>query len=277
MSSIPDHRNFYATFVVKSVGSSDEKLIAAFASVERERFVGEGPWSIFVNPGYISTVSSDPSLLYQDIVVGLAPERGINNGQPTLHARCLMTCAPAAGNTVLHVGAGTGYYTAILAALVGDAGNVVAYEIESDLAGTARKNLQHLPNVEVVAASAVQGPLPKADVIYVNAGATHPPAIWLDALNPGGRLIFPLTPNQGFGVMLLVTRLAAGNYAANVVVPVAFIPCTGARDDKSSQILTTAIQTRSIFAAKSLRRGIAADSTACCVGDDWWLSTSAPT
>ena len=97
-----------------------------------------------------------------------------------------MTCAPAPGNTVLHVGAGTGYYTAILAALVGDSGNVVAYEIENDLASAARKNLQHLPNVEVFAASAMDGPLPTADVIYVNAGATHPPAIWLDALNPGG-------------------------------------------------------------------------------------------
>ena len=275
MTSTHSHRNFYANFVVGSAGSSDARLIAAFASVERERFVGDGPWSVFVSPGYISTASSDPSLLYQDIVVGLAPERGINNGQPTLHARCLVTCAPAPGDTVLHVGAGTGYYTAILAALVGDSGNVVAYEIENDLASAARKNLQHLPNVEVVAASAMDGPLPNADVIYVNAGATHPPAIWLDALNPGGRLIFPLTPNQGFGVMLLVTHLAAGNYAANVVVPVAFIPCAGARDDAASQALTTAIQTRSIFAAKSLHRNIAADSTACCVGDNWWLSTSA--
>lgn len=277
MTSIQDHRNFYANFVVKSVGSSDQKLITAFASVEREKFVGDGPWSIFVNAGYISTESSDPRLLYQDIVVGLATERGINNGQPTLHARCLMNCAPASGETVLHVGAGTGYYTAILAALVGDAGKVVAYEIQTDLAGTARKNLQHLQNVEVVAASALEGPLAKADVIYVNAGATHPPAIWLDALNPGGRLIFPLTPNQGFGVMLMVTRLTPENYAANIVVPVAFIPCMGARDDKASQTLTTAIQTRAIFTAKSLRRGIVPDSTACCVGDNWWLSTSAHT
>ena len=42
----------------------------------------------------------------------------------------------------------------------------------------------------------------------------------------------------------------------------------------ASQALTTAIQTRSIFAAKSLHRNIAADSTACCVGDNW--SPAAP-
>lgn len=275
MSSIQDHRDFYANFIVKSVGCSDEKLIAAFASTARERYLGDGPWSIFVNPGYISTVSSDPSLLYQDIVVGLDTGRGINNGQPMLHARCLMNCALAAGESVVHVGAGTGYYTAILAALVGSTGHVTAYEIEADLAAKARHNLQHLPNTEVVAASASQGALPAADVIYVNAGATHPLPIWLDALNVGGRLIFPLTPNQGFGVMLLVTRLAAENYAAKVIVPVAFIPCVGARDNKSSETLTAAIHTRSIFAAKSLRRSTAPDSTAVCAGDDWWLSSNA--
>ena len=119
MSSVQDHRNFYADFIVKSVGSSDEKLIAAFASAKREDYLGSGPWSVFVNSSYISTVFLDPRLLYQDIVVGLATDRGINNGQPTLHARCLVACAPATGDSVVQIGAGTGYYTAILAALVG--------------------------------------------------------------------------------------------------------------------------------------------------------------
>jgi len=277
LSSVQDHRSFYANFVLKSIGSSDEKLIAAFASTEREQFLDSGPWSVFVNSSYISTVSSDPRLLYQDIVIGLATDRGINNGQPTLHARCLAACAPSVGDSVLQIGAGTGYYTAILAALVGRTGRVFAYEIETDLAERARENLQHLPNVEVVASSASDGALPSADVIYVNAGATHPLATWLDALNVGGRLIFPLTPNQGFGVMLLVTRLTSENYAAQVLLPVMFIPCIGARDDVASQALTSAIQTRAIFATKSLHRGTAPDKTACCICNNWWLSSSAST
>ncbi|MGA9333938.1 MAG: hypothetical protein WBV39_06640 [Rudaea sp.] len=275
MTSTRVHRNFYANFIVKSANSSDERLIAAFASIEREHYLENGPWSIFVNSGYISTESPDPCLVYQDIVIGLDPDRGINNGQPSLHARCLAACAPAVGDRVVHVGAGTGYYTAILSMLVGGNGRVCAYEIEADLAARAKQNLQHLANTQVIAASASEGTLPSADVIYVNAGATHPLPIWLDALNVGGRLIFPLTPNQGFGVMLLVTRLAADKYAANVIVPVAFIACSGARDDASSQALTTAIHSRSIFATKSLHRGAAPDSTACCVGNDWWLSNVA--
>lgn len=276
LSSIEDHRAFYAHLVVKSAGSSNPQLIAAFAAVERERYVGDGPWSIMVYPAYISTVSDDPRFLYQDIVVGIDPARSINNGQPSLHARCLEACVPARGESVLHIGAGTGYYTAILAALVGSTGHVVAYEIQNDLADRARVNLRHLPNVSVLAASASEGPLPCADVIYVNAGATHPLGVWLDALNVGGRLIFPMTTKSSFGVMLLITRRSADGYAASIVSPAAFIPCIGARDDAASEVLDAALKSRSLLAAKSLHRGSAADESACCVGKDWWFSTLDP-
>lgn len=273
MNSIQAYRDFYANFVVKSAGSSSDSLISAFASTERENYVGAGPWPIFVGSGYLPTPSDDPRLLYQDILVGLATDRGINNGQPSLHARCLAACAPTAGESVVHIGAGTGYYSAILAVLVGSAGRVVAYEIEADLAARAQENLQHLPNVQIISASASNAILPKADVVYVNA-ATHPPSTWLDALNSGGRLIFPLTPNEGFGGMLLVTRRGSSAYAASIVSRVAFIPCIGARDDATSRALTTALETQPIKSVKSLRRDSNPDSTAWCIGAGWWLSSA---
>ncbi len=276
MKSIQDYRDFYANFIVKSVGSSSGELIAAFAATERERFVGKGPWPIFVGSGYIPTLSDDPRLLYQDVLVGLATDRGINNGQPTLHARCLAACAPTVGESVIHIGAGSGYYTAILAALVGGTGDIVAYEIERDLAEQARSNLLPLPNVKVIGASASETVLPATDVIYVNAGATHPLASWLNALNDGGRLMFPLTPNEGFGGMLLVTRRNAASYAASIVTRASFIPCIGARDDATSKALTAALETQSIKAVKSLRRDTRPDNTSWCVGAGWWLSTAEP-
>jgi protein-L-isoaspartate(D-aspartate) O-methyltransferase len=274
MNSIQAYRDFYANFVVKSVGLSSESLISAFASTKREHYVGAGPWPIFVGSGYIPTLSDDPRLLYQDILVGLATDRGINNGQPSLHARCLAACAPIPGESVVHIGAGTGYYTAILANLVGTGGNVVGYELEPDLAARARENLRYLANVQVISGSASDAALPNADVIYVNAGATHPLSTWLDALNPGGRLVFPLTPNEGFGGMLLVTRRSSSAYSASIFSRVAFIPCIGARDEATSKALTTALETQSIKSVKSLRRDSSPDSTAWCVGDGWWLSTS---
>lgn len=274
MKTVQDFRDFYAEFIVRSAGSSSERLISAFASVKRERYVGKGPWQVFVGSGYIPTISDNPRLLYQDILIGLATDRGINNGQPGLHARCLSACDPSEGESVVHIGAGTGYYTAIIAALVGPNANVTAYEIEADLAEMARVNLRRLKNAKVVSASATATALPDADVIYVNAGATEPLASWLDALNIGGRLIFPLTPNEGFGCMLLVTRSKGDTYAATVVTRAAFIPCIGARDDVASKALTASLETQSIKSVRSLRRGTEPDSTAWCVGTGWWLSTA---
>src|SRR5262249_6148916 len=151
----------------------------AFAQTPRERFVGAPPWPLVGND--IGRVwSSDPHELYQDVLVSLAAERGINNGQPSLHAHCIAECDPQPGETALHVGAGTGYYSAIVARLVGERGRVIAYEIESDLAARAASNLAPWPQVEVRAVSGASAPLPACDVIYVSAGATHPLAVWLD-------------------------------------------------------------------------------------------------
>lgn len=238
--------------------------------------MGKGPWPVHVGSGYLLTVSDDPRLLYQDILVGLATERGINNGQPSLHARCLAACRPQSGETVVHIGAGTGYYTAILATLVGPTGRVTAYEIEPDLAEAARINLERWPTVDVRGASACEAELPTADVIYVSAGATHPLASWLDALNLGGRLLVPLTTNEGPGLVLQVTRCGPSSYAASAVTAASFIPCIGARDDRSSAGLKSALATRSLAGVRSLVRDAPVDGSVWCAGSGWWLSCAEP-
>jgi protein-L-isoaspartate(D-aspartate) O-methyltransferase len=276
MIPIEKFRRFYAELIVKSAGSSDEKLMDAFTAVPREDFTGPGPWQVFVGSGYIPTISDDPRHLYQDVLIGLAPERKINNGQPSLHARCLSAAAPQRADAVVHLGSGTGYYSAILATLVGPEGSVLAIEREQDLAARAASSLRRLSNVAVRAGSATEVAIPPCDLIYVNAGATHPPAAWLDALRIGGRLVFPLTPNEGFGVMLLVKRKAADVYAASAFARAAFIPCIGARDDATSESLTKALERQSLKEVRSLKRNTTPDSTAWCAGSDWWLSTAEP-
>ncbi len=149
----------------------------------RESFSGTGPWKVFAGGNYD-----------QDVVVGLAPERRINNGQPVLHAINLAALNVKQGEKVLHVGAGTGYYTAVLARLTGATGTVVAYEVEHDLALNAIQNLSDFSNVTVQERSGSEAPLPVGDAIYVNAGATAPLDVWLDAPQLNGRLLFPLTP-----------------------------------------------------------------------------------
>ena len=68
-------------------GVSDRRIEAAFASVRRENFLGRGPRQIVRwGRGYISSPSRNPVYLYDDVVVGIIPERNLNNGQPSLHA-----------------------------------------------------------------------------------------------------------------------------------------------------------------------------------------------
>ena len=111
---------------------------------------------------------------------------------------------------MVQIGAGAGYYTAILAELVGPEGRVIAYEIEPDIAERAAANLARYPQVEVRARSGVDD-LPSADAVYVNAAASHPLRAWLDALKVGGRLVFPLQAAGSSGAMLLITRPERGD------------------------------------------------------------------
>src|SRR5918997_1591773 len=147
--------------------------------------------------------TSDPADLYQDVLVVLDRERGINNGQPSLHADWMAALDPKPGGVAVHIGAGTGYYTALLAALVAPGGHVHAYEIEAHLAEIARHNLAAHESVTVHATSGVAADLPSADVVYVNASASAPDTAWLKALEPGGRLVFPWQPPKARGGVAL--------------------------------------------------------------------------
>ena len=168
--------------------------------------------------------------------------RGINNGQPSLHAQSIDALRIKEGETVVQIGAGAGYYTAILAHLVGPAGKVVAYEIEPDIAERAKTNLARYPQVEVRARSGVED-LPKADAIYVNAAATHPLRAWLDALKVGGRLLFPLQAARSTGAMLLITRPESGDvWPARFLTAVVFIACEGAQDRATGRKLDEAFR-----------------------------------
>ncbi len=285
MDRIEACRARYAAMLARSAGATGAtgaSLERAFALVPREQFVGPGPWLVEGHHGFVPTPPDDPAILYQDVLVALSLERGINNGQPSLHAGSLAALAIRSGERVVHIGAGTGYYTAILAELAGPRGQVLAYEIEPDLAARARANLQPWPTVEVLAASACESPLAAADAIYVSAGATHPLPSWLDALAPGGRLMFPLTSDHGGG-MLLVTRPGPGRdlrdrrgigYAARFTSSAAFIACRGARSEDNARAVAAAFRDGSPARVRSLWRGGRADETAWCLGSGWWLSSA---
>lgn len=193
-------RRAYAKEITATVRVTDERIENAFAETRREDFLGPGPWPLFdfASRSYAMSPSTDPIHLYTDGLIGIAPEREINNGQPSYHAYLLGCANLRDGEHAVHVGAGTGYYSAIMAHLVGRAGRVTAIEFESDLAARARSNLAAHINVAVIAGDGTIAPFEPADVVYVNAGATRPADAWLDRLKVGGRLVLPLTTDKGF-------------------------------------------------------------------------------
>lgn len=277
-------RSFFARYITARSAAKDHRIEEAFAAVLRESFAGPGPWSILVTspwnagacgPSYIETPSADPAFLYQDTLVALDPTQGINIGEPSLHARCLDACSLRPGETVVQVGAGSGYYTALLAHLVGPTGRVHAFEIHPALAVRAKRNLEPWPWVEVHARSGAEDGLPPTDVVYVNAGISQPSQAWIEALRPGGRLIFPLQSDHGFGGMLMVERPVRGGMAwpARFVSRASFIACQARQDKRRGRELDTAFAGGGAETVRSLRLEGKPNDTCWFDGGDWWLST----
>jgi protein-L-isoaspartate(D-aspartate) O-methyltransferase len=175
------------------------------------------------------------------------------------------------------VGAGSGYYTAILAHLVGSVGQVHAFEIDPQLASRAAQNLLPWPWASVHARSGTLENLPSADVIYVNAGVTQPSWAWLDALRPGGRLLFPFQAVGGLGGMLVIEKPRSGGLAwpARFVARAAFVACETRQDEAIGRALSTAFAGGGCETVRSVRLDNKPAATCWLDGGDWWLSTSA--
>jgi protein-L-isoaspartate(D-aspartate) O-methyltransferase len=173
-------RAAYAKQILAAARVDDRRLDTAFGAIPREDFLGPGPWPVMRWLGeYVLTPDADPVYLYTNDLVGIVPGRHLNNGQPSLHAHLIHHAAPAAGDHVVHIGTGTGYYTAILAHLAGPSGRVTGIEYDSELAARAKANLARQPNAEILQGDGALVSFDQADVIYVNAGCTRPAESWL--------------------------------------------------------------------------------------------------
>jgi protein-L-isoaspartate(D-aspartate) O-methyltransferase len=252
------------------------RVIDAFATVPRERFLGDRPWRVddFVD-GYWEVSGEDPRSAYHNVLFAIDAKRELNNGQPQFWARLLDKLEIRTGDRIYHLGAGVGYYTAIVAELAGPEGAVIAAEIDADLAERARTHLASWANVQIVAADGALFDPGPVDVIVVNAGATHPMPIWLAALRPGGRVLLPLTADNRHGVVFRIERLEDRNeYSATAASSVAIYPCATARTAKAERSLAQALAQGGSRFVRSLRLDAHAHDATCWLhGDGYCFST----
>src|SRR6202035_4037959 len=79
-------RAFFARLITADPTISNPTIEQAFALVKRELFAGPGPWSIYSGKGYVETPDDDLAFIYQDTLVAIDANRGINIGEPSSHA-----------------------------------------------------------------------------------------------------------------------------------------------------------------------------------------------
>ena len=275
MENFGSTRRRYADFIKQRARLRSERLVTALAEVERENYLGPGPWKILRPPNlseYQVTPDANPAHIYDDVLVALDPAGSLNNGLPSGLCSWIDSLDLHEGEWVVHGGCGTGYYSAIIAHVVGVGGHVTAIEFDADLAARARANLRHFSHVEVITGDATSYDPGPADAIFVNAGATHPCPLWLDSLKPSGRLVFPMVrwpagakfgvASAGWGVMLRVQRLQSG-HSAQWMGGSGFFPCFGAIDSEADRRLGDALTQNGLTVVRSLRREIHNPDPSC--------------
>jgi protein-L-isoaspartate(D-aspartate) O-methyltransferase len=287
-------RRAFAKQLLAQVAVTDPWIEAAFTEVPREKYLGPGPWLSFSGIGtYVPTPSDDPIYVYTDRLFGLIPSKTVNNGQPSLHVALIASAGVAPGQHVVQVGAGTGYYSAILAHIVGLAGRVTAIEFDAGLAARATANLSEIANVRVVAGDAFTLAFEPADVIYVNTSTSRIPPAWLDGLREGGRLILPMSTRAAFRSLqpgpLDLAQLArmvpqhvvfrierrGDDYHVKPGVWGGFIPAEGGDSDAADAALAAALQNGGAPKVTRLYRSKDIPEERCWLrGEGWCLAYS---
>jgi protein-L-isoaspartate(D-aspartate) O-methyltransferase len=280
-------RRRYAEMMTGAVPHADPRLCAAFAAVPRENFAGPPPWTLF-GVANRPLRAEDPVDLYQDALIRLDADKGLNNGSPSLHAAMLDLLGVQPGDHVLHVGAGGGYYTALLAELTGPGGAVTAVEFDRRLAEMARENLRRWPWVRLEQGDGAAYPGATTQRIYANFALADPADRWLDQLAVGGRLVFPLgvadprargaqSKHSARAAVLAVTR-TQGGYAARFDGPVSFVSAEGATlgDADTRAALFEAFGRGGLDAVRSLHRGPGPAGRTWFSSPHWSLSVDPP-
>ncbi len=189
-------------------GIRDTRVLEAMGEVPREHFVK----------------SHLQRQAYEDFALPIGNEQTIS--QPWIVARMTELLRLEQRHSVLEIGTGSGYQTAVLARL---AQWVYSLERVPELASRAIRRLRDLgvENVKVQSFDGSIGWSARApfDRILVTAAAPKAPSPLLDQLAVGGRMIVPEGERER--QRLVVYRKLRQGMRREVGEPVSFVPLTG--------------------------------------------------
>lgn len=195
--------------VARAAGIADERLLAAMAEVPR---------AAFVPPEHAGRA-------YRDEPVPIPHDQVTT--QPSLVARMVEALELRGGETVLEVGTGYGYQTALLARL---AGVVWSIELWPDLTERARAALasRRIANAHLRVGDGSRGLEAHApfDAIVVAAAFPSVPPPLAQQLALGGRLVQPIGPG-GAEDVILYRRDATGLERVRALTAARFVPLLG--------------------------------------------------
>jgi len=193
---------------IRERGIADLALLELFDRVPRHHFLPEALWE----------------RAYQDVPLPIG--HGQTASQPSLQARTLEILAPETHESVLEVGTGCGFLTALLAQM---AHRVYSVERIPELSRRAREALDALgvPNAALMAGDGTIGwrKFAPFDVIVVSAAAPEVPKPLVDQLAEGGRMLIPVGPRDA--QRLVLVRRDGFAVTEQPLDPVTFVPLLG--------------------------------------------------
>ena len=182
----------------------DQRVLKAFARVERHRYVPE----------------ELRAQAYEDYPLAIGANQTIS--QPYVVAYILAEIGLQGGEKVLEIGTGSGYQTALLAELAAQVYSIEYFHALAERAGQALTNAGY-DHVALRVGDGRQGWPDQApfDAIICSAAPTEIPSPLIAQLATGGRLIIPLGVERQ--LLTLVQRVETG-FRQRQLLPVRFVP-----------------------------------------------------
>lgn len=196
--------------VVRSKGVNDLSVLKAISEVPRHLFV---PQALLQSA-------------YDDNALPIGHGQTIS--QPSTQALSLQALKLTGHEKVLEVGTGSGYQTALLAAIVPQVFSIERMPVLLDQARTALR-AAGVNNVSLLLGDGTVGwrAYEPYDAIVIGAASPDVPAPLIEQLAPGGRLVIPIGQHRDRQVLTLVLRDKTGKVTRSKLADVVFVPLLG--------------------------------------------------